>query len=68
MKPPRILITLCLLISGFLAFADVPTKENILTSDLLKIKQLRSVKISPDGARAVYVVRSIDEKKDKKEE
>ena len=43
-------------------------KTNIQVTDLLKIKQIRSIKISPDGTKAVYVVRSIQEKKQGKEE
>src|SRR5262245_31155231 len=38
-------------------------KTNILVSDLLKLKQITSIEISPDGTKAVYVVRSIEEKK-----
>jgi dipeptidyl aminopeptidase/acylaminoacyl peptidase len=62
------LVVTCITLAAALAFSAVPGKENIITSDLLKIKQLRSVKISPDGTRAVYVVRSIEEKKVDKEE
>ncbi|HSE42724.1 MAG TPA: prolyl oligopeptidase family serine peptidase, partial [Acidobacteriota bacterium] len=62
------LLPLCILFAAAILVADVPSKENILTSDLLKIIPLRSPKISPDGTRALYVVRSIQEKKEKKEE
>ncbi len=43
-------------------------KTNIQVTDLLKMKQLRSIEISPDGTKAVYVVRSIQEKKEGKED
>jgi dipeptidyl aminopeptidase/acylaminoacyl peptidase len=62
------LLPLCILFAAVILVADVPSNENILTSDLLKIIPLRSPKISPDGTRALYVVRSIQEKKEKKEE
>ncbi len=62
------LFAICFLLVGAFTFATVPGKENILTSDLLKMKQLRSVRISPDGTQAIYVVRSIEEKKEKDEE
>src|SRR5262245_60604706 len=43
-------------------------KTNIHVTDLLKINQIRSIEISPDGTKAVYVVRGIQEKKQSKED
>src|SRR6185295_4820808 len=56
------ILGLCLSFSVYAA----SEKTNILVTDLLKIKQIRSIEISPDGTKAVYAVRSIKEKKQAK--
>lgn len=40
--------------------------ENIRVTDMLKIRQLNSVTISPDGSRAAFVVNSIEPEADSK--
>ena len=45
------------IVSGGFAFAD---SDLVVTTDLLKIKQLSSVAMSPDGNTVAYVVKSIE--------
>src|SRR5262245_23660942 len=61
------------LLSGIAAFGE---SDLIVTTDLLRIKQLQAVQFSPDGKTIAYVVKSIeasdtegsDQKKDKSDE
>jgi hypothetical protein len=39
-------------------------KESIKVTDMLKIKQLNSVTISPDGSKAAFLVNSIEPETD----
>ncbi|PHX84689.1 MAG: hypothetical protein CK538_10755, partial [Opitutia bacterium] len=48
--------------------AEKPASALIVASDLLKLKQLESPALSPDGRSVVYVVRSIEPKPDAKDE
>ena len=48
--------------------AEKPASALIVASDLLKLKQLESPALSPDGRSVVYVVRSIEPKADAKDE
>ncbi len=41
------------------AESDAPPREPVLASDLLKLRQLGSVTVSPDGREVVYTVTSI---------
>src|SRR4051812_21573583 len=48
--------------------ADAPAKSLITAVDLLKIKQLETPALSPDGKWLVYVVRSMDPKPEAKDD
>ncbi len=48
--------------------AEKPEPSLIAASDLLKLKQLESPALSPDGRAVVYVVRSIEPEPDAKDE
>ncbi len=61
----RFLLTLSF---AFLVSPGFAGSESIVASDILKLKQLESPALSPDGKAVVYVVRSIEPKPDAKEE
>jgi hypothetical protein len=64
-KPQRLFVCgLCVILLSATAVAD--EKKPVVTSDVLKIKTMGQIDISPDGKRAVFVVTSMD--KDEKEE
>jgi dipeptidyl aminopeptidase/acylaminoacyl peptidase len=64
-KPKRLFIlSLCLILVSTIAAGHEP--KPIVTSDVLKIKTMGQIHISPDGKRVVFVVTSMD--KDEKEE
>jgi dipeptidyl aminopeptidase/acylaminoacyl peptidase len=64
-KPQRLFIlSLCVILLSATAAAE--EKKPIVTSDVLKIKTMGQIDISPDGKRVVFVVTSMD--KDEKEE
>ncbi|MBC3784331.1 S9 family peptidase [Spirosoma utsteinense] len=44
------------------------TKSKIIVTDLTRIKQISSIKLSPDGQRAVYTVTTTEANPDQKEE
>ncbi|MBU1339913.1 MAG: S9 family peptidase, partial [Acidobacteria bacterium] len=57
---------LCLCVFLLFSTAAAEEKKPIVTSDVLKIKTMGQIDISPDGKRVVFVVTSMD--KNKKEE
>ena len=64
-KPQRLFIlSLCVILLSTTVAAE--ERKPIVTSDILKIKTLGQIDISPDGKRAVFVVTSMD--KTEKEE
>jgi dipeptidyl aminopeptidase/acylaminoacyl peptidase len=64
-KPQRLFVlSLCVILLSTTAAAD--ERKPIVTSDILKIKTMGQIDISPDGKRVVFVVTSMD--KDEKEE
>jgi len=71
---PRLLVAVCAL--AFVAHfpvlrgadAAAPAQSLINATDLLKLKQLESPALSPDGKWVVYVVRSIEPKPDTKDD
>jgi dipeptidyl aminopeptidase/acylaminoacyl peptidase len=65
MKHMKKIYLVLLLIGLQQAFAQ-NGKEPIKVSDMLKIKQLSSVSISPDGSQAAFVVNSIEPEADSK--
>lgn len=67
--PLVFLAALCLAFTPVLRSAEpTPAKSLITATDLLKIRQLESPALSPDGRWVVYVVRSIEAKPDAKED
>ena len=64
-KPQRLFVlSLCVILFSTTAAAE--EKKPIVTSDILKIKTMGQIDISPDGKRVVFVVTNMD--KDEKEE
>ncbi|MDP1579216.1 MAG: S9 family peptidase [Candidatus Didemnitutus sp.] len=67
--PRGLLVGVTLFCVGRIAAADPqPATELIVASDLLKLQQLNSPALSPDGKSVVYVVRSIAPKPDAKDD
>ncbi len=67
---PRLLVV-CALFAGSTAWtraADANAKTLITATDLLKVKQVESPALSPDGKWVVYVVRSMEPKPDATED
>jgi dipeptidyl aminopeptidase/acylaminoacyl peptidase len=68
---PRVWAVCAFVLAGasFARAADAaPAPSLINATDLLKVKQLEGLALSPDGKRAVYVVRSIETKPDAKDD
>jgi Tol biopolymer transport system component len=64
-KPQRLFVLgLCVILLSATAFSE--ERKPVVTSDVLKIKTMGQIDISPDGKRVVFVVTSMD--KDEKEE
>jgi dipeptidyl aminopeptidase/acylaminoacyl peptidase len=64
-KPQRLFVlSLCVILLSTTAAAE--ERKPIVTSDILKIKTMGQIDISPDGKRVVFVVTSMD--KNEKEE
>ena len=66
MRRPRRLAIVCTLFTAVIALAAEPV--TIVATDLLKLRQLESPALSPDGRWVVYVVRSIVPKSDTKDD
>lgn len=75
---PRLTLPRLLVVAGVLVFVASlpvlraaeapPAKSLIRATDLLKLKQLESPALSPDGKWVVYVVRTIEPKPDAKDD
>jgi dipeptidyl aminopeptidase/acylaminoacyl peptidase len=64
-KPQRLFVlSLCVILLSLTAAAE--ERKPVVTSDILKIKTMGQIDISPDGKRVVFVVTSMD--KNEKEE
>ncbi len=68
---PRLLLPRLLVVCAFVAVSAIPTraadataKTLITATDLLKLKQVESPALSPDGQWVIYVVRSMEPKPD----
>ncbi len=71
MQKSRIFLFLAVVVCSSFAIsrsAETPAKSLITAADLLKIRQLESPALSPDGKWLVYVVRSIEPKPDAKDD
>lgn len=67
---PRVLVVCAFVLVSVLAAraADATTPSLLNATDLLKLKQLEGLALSPDGRWAVYVVRSIEPKPEAKDD
>eukprot|EP01035_Chromulina_nebulosa_P059904 gene59904-81960_t len=63
--PPRLLFVFLCALTPLLRAAD---SSPIVATDLLKLKQLESPALSPDGRWVAYVVRAIVPKPDAKDD